>query len=112
MNREPKTMNTLQPAQSGSLHPICSAWWMYDNHTFQPVDVTAPNWRGYVMTCYDIDGVGSFFVRESPNGKTIFSLHGNGSKDRDTFAAALAAWTPPNAERRGRLRKIKNNTNS
>ncbi len=76
---------------------ICSAWWMYDNHTFQPVDVTAPNWRGYVMACYDIDGFGSFFVRESPNGKTIFSLHGNGngSKERDTFAAALAAWTPP-----------------
>lgn len=48
------------------------------------------------MNCYEIDGFGSFFVRESPNGKTIFSLHGNGSKDRDTFAAALAAWNPPN----------------
>lgn len=69
---------------------------MYDNHTFQPVDVTAPNWRGYVMTCHAIDGFGSFFVRES-NGATIFSLHGTGSKDRDTFAAALAAWNPPNA---------------
>jgi len=70
---------------------------MYDNHTFQPVDIASPDWRGYVMTCYDSDGFGSFFVRESPNGKTIFSLHGNGSKDRDAFAAALAAWNPPNA---------------
>jgi hypothetical protein len=91
-------MKTLQPAESGSLHPICSAWWMYDNHTFQPVDVTSPNWRGYVMTCYAIDGFGSFFVRAAPNGETIFHLHGRGEEGREAFAAALAAWTPPNAE--------------
>jgi hypothetical protein len=89
-------MNTRQPAQSGSLHPICSAWWMYDNHTFQPVDITAPKWREYVMTCYDIDGFGSFFVRETPNGKTIFDLHGRGKEGRESFADALYAWTPPN----------------
>ena len=69
---------------------------MYDNHTFQQVDVTDADWRKYVMMCYDIDGFGSFFVRESPNGKTILSLHGNGSKGRDTFSAELAAWNPPN----------------
>jgi hypothetical protein len=73
-----------------------SALWMYDNHTFQPVDVTTPNWREYVMSRYDIDGFGSFFVRESPNEKTIFSLYGNGKNDRETFAAALAAWNLPN----------------
>jgi hypothetical protein len=71
---------------------------MYDNHTFQPVDVTSPNWRGYVMTCYAIDGFGSFFVRAAPNGETIFHLHGRGEEGREAFAAALAAWTPPNAE--------------
>lgn len=71
---------------------------MYDNHTFQRVDVTQPKWRDYVMTCYEIDGYGSFFVRESPNGKTIFNLHGRGKEGRDAFAAALDAWTPPNGE--------------
>ena len=93
--QEPKTteVRTTQAVDSAA---IFSAWWMYDNHTFQPVDVTHQNWRGYVMTCYDIDGYGSFFVRESPNGKTILSLHGNGSKGRNDFAAALAAWNPPN----------------
>ncbi len=65
------------------LHPVCSAWWMYDNHTFQPVDVTKPKWREHVMTCYDIDGCGSFFVRESANGETIFNLHGGGKGDKD-----------------------------
>jgi hypothetical protein len=92
---KPETIE-VQTAQAVDPAAICSAWWMYDNHTFQPVDVTAPNWRDYVMSCYDIDGFGSFFVRESPNDETIFSLHANGSKERDTFAAALAAWTPPN----------------
>ena len=89
--------NTRQPAQSGALHPILSAWWMYDNHTFQPVDVTAQNWRDCVMACYDMDGFGSFFAHEAPNGKTIFTLHGRGKEGREAFAADLAAWTPPNA---------------
>lgn len=73
-----------------------SALWMYDNHTFQQVDVTTPNWREYVMSCYDIDGFGSFFVRESSSGKPIIALHGNGKNGRETFAAALTAWTLPN----------------
>ena len=89
-------MNNTTTSSSGSLHPICSAWWMYDNHTFQQIDMTDAEWRKYVMLCYDIDGFGSFFVRESPHGKTIFSLHGNGRECRETFATALAAWTPLN----------------
>lgn len=92
---KPET-NEVQTAQAVAPAAIYSAWWMYDNHTFQKVDVTETNWRGYVMTCYDIDGFGSFFVRESPNGKTIFDLHGRGKEGRGAFADALDAWTPPN----------------
>lgn len=56
---------------------------MYDNHTFQPVDVTNPNWRGYVMTCYDIDGFGSFFVRSRRLDSTERFTSGDGER-----------WTP------------------
>lgn len=69
---------------------------MFANHTFRTIDVTQPEWREHVMTCYDIDGYGSFFVRESPNGKTIFHLHGRGKDGRESFAAALNAWILPN----------------
>lgn len=92
---QPKT-NKAQTAEAVAPAANCSAWWMYDTHTFQNVDVTEPNWRGFVMTCYDIDGFGSFFVREYPNGKTIFALHGRGKEGREAFAAALDAWTPAN----------------
>lgn len=90
-------INTQKPDSEADDHPSpFSAWWMYDNHTFQKVDLTAPDWREYVMSCYDIDGFGSFFVRESPSGKPIIALHGNGKNGRETFAAALSAWTLPN----------------